>query len=102
MKERIVYAVDLDWTLCTWKPREWECRPIPHRIKLINDLYKKGHIILIYTARFPSYFQDTLAWLIKHWVYHHWINMRTKPWADVYIDDKAVNDKDFFWDKEIS
>ena len=94
--ERKIYAFDLDGTVCTGKPREWECLPIQDRIDKVNKLYKQWHIILIYTARHQEYFQTTLAWLIKYWVYHHWINMQRKPWADFYIDDKAINDKDFF------
>ena len=94
--ERKIYAFDLDWTLCTWKPREWECTPIKYRIDKVNKLYKQWNVILIYTARHPEYFQDTFAWLIKFWVYHHWINMWRKPWADFYIDDKGIHDKDFF------
>lgn len=96
-RERWVYAVDLDWTLCKgefwW---EWEPTPLTERIEKINNLYKWWAIILIYTARDPRYFIDTYAWLIKHWVMHHWINMKCKPGADLYIDDKAINDKDFF------
>lgn len=99
MRDRKIYAFDLDWTLCQGKPREWECVPIQSRIDRVNDLYKKWHVILIYTARHPEYFKDTSAWLLKHWVYFHWINMQRKPWADVYIDDKAVSDIEFFWDK---
>ena len=33
----------------------------------------------------------TLAWLIKYGVLFHGINMRIKPGADCYIDDKAIN-----------
>ena len=100
MKEnRIVYAVDLDWTLCEWEFRwEWEPRPLQKRIDKINSMYKQWHIILIYTARAPEYFQVTLAWLIKYWVMHHGINMRIKPWADTYIDDKAISADLFFND----
>lgn len=96
-RERWVYAVDLDWTLCEWEFWwEWEPKPLLDRIEKINNLYKEWNIILIYTARDPSYFQLTFAWLIKYWVMHHWINMKSKPWADIYIDDKAIKDTDFF------
>jgi len=94
---RIVYAIDLDGTLCEWKFWWWaEPAPIKQRIELINRLYIEWAIILIYTARDPEFFTDTYAWLIKHWVKHHWINMWRKPGADVYIDDKAINVEDFF------
>ena len=94
-----VYAVDLDWTLCEWEFR-WEREPTPYkeRIEKINDLYTKWNIILIYTARDPSYFTLTYAWLIKHWVKHHWINMSRKPGRDIYVDDRAIFSNDFFWD----
>jgi len=95
--ERSVYAIDLDWTLCEWEFRGWaELVPIQDHIDKINKLYIKWNIILIYTARDPAFFTDTYAWLIKYWVKHHWINMSRKPWADVYIDDKAINAEDFF------
>lgn len=89
-------AVDLDGTLS-----EGECwfetdepKPIQPMIDFVNSLYKKGAHIVIYTARFPSMYQMTLAWLIKHGVLFHGINMRVKIGADLYIDDKALNIKD--------
>ena len=98
-KDRKVYAIDLDWTLCKGEFRgEWEPTPYLERIEKINSLYTKWNIILIYTARDPSFFVATYAWLIKHWVKHHWINMSRKPWADIYLDDKAVFTNDFFED----
>jgi hypothetical protein len=93
-------CVDLDWTLCEWE-FWWLKEPIPKekRIKFLNDnVYHKWWHIIIYTARSPVYYQLTLAWLIKYWVKHHWIAMQFKPWADLYIDDKAINDKIFFKD----
>ena len=95
---RKIYAFDLDGTLCTWKSREWDCKPIQHRIDRVNDLYKKWQVILIYTARHPEYYSDTLAWLIKHNVYFHWLNLWRKPGADIYCDDRWVNANDFFRD----
>lgn len=98
-RERWVYAIDLDGTLCKgefWG--EWEPEPIQSRIDFVNDLYKKWNIILIYTARDPEFFTHTFAWLIKHGVKHHWINMKSKPGADIYVDDKAVFTNDFFSD----
>lgn len=98
-RERWVYAVDLDWTLCKgefWG--EWEPAPLTERIEKINKLYKQWNIILIYTARDPRYFTDTYAWLIKYWVMHHWINMSRKPGCDVYLEDKAIYTNHFFDD----
>ena len=97
---KLVYAIDLDWTICLGQFRgEWEPEPIQSRIDYINWLYKKWHIILIYTARDPSLFVQTYAWLVKHWVMHHWINMQRKPGSDYYLDDKAIYTNHFFNDK---
>ena len=88
-------AVDLDWTICKgefwW---EWEPEPLMDRIEYFNSLYKKGAHIIIYTARDPRWFAVTQNWLDKHWVMRHWIEMMRKIWADLYIDDKAININD--------
>ena len=89
-------AVDLDGTLSEgecWNEKD-EPKPIKEMIDFVNSLYMKGGHIVIYTARFPSMYQMTLAWLIKHGVLFHGINMRVKIGADIYIDDKAINIKD--------
>lgn len=86
-------AVDLDWTLCEWEFRKDEDKviPIPERIDFINELYKKGWHIIICTARFPKWYEQTQKWLQNNWVLYHWIVMREKIWADLYIDDKSLN-----------
>lgn len=86
-------CIDIDWTVCKWEFREWMSEPEPllERIEYFNNLYKKWWHIVMYTARQPNLYQLTLAWLIKHWVMFHWVAMRYKPWADLYIDDKAIN-----------
>lgn len=98
-------AVDLDGTLSIgecWN-KDDEPKPIQEMIDFINGLYLKGAHIVIYTARFPDMYQMTLAWLIKHGVLFHGINMRVKPVADCYIDDKAINIKqvsEFFFNSK--
>jgi len=93
-------CVDLDGTLCEWEFwGEWEPNPKKNRIKFLNEnVYQKWWHVIIYTARSPEFYQITLAWLIKYWVKFHWISMFIKPWADLYVDDKAVSDKTFFND----
>lgn len=94
-------AVDLDWTLCKWEFRWWEPepKPIQEAIDYINSLYQRWAHIIIYTARQPILFQETMAWLIRYWVMYHWIVMQQKPWADLYIDDKCLNIKDLISNK---
>jgi len=90
-------AVDMDGVLChgePWKVADADLPPNIEMINYINSLYKKGAHIVIYTARFPDFYQSTLDWLIKHGVLFHGINMRIKIGADLYIDDKAINSND--------
>lgn len=89
-------AVDLDWTLCEWKFWEEELKPLQDRIDYVNNLYKKWGHIIIWTARMPKYYEITKEWLDKYKVMYHWISMHTKIWADIYIDDKAINVEDIF------
>ena len=88
-------AVDLDGTLCEgefWG--EGVPEPKVERIEYINSLYKKGAHIIIWTARFPSWFEDTQKWLQNNGVLYHGIVMREKIGADLYIDDKCININD--------
>ena len=96
--DRKIYAIDLDNTLSLWAFRNEAPTPIQERIDKVNELYKKWNVILICTARNPKYYAITLWWLISNWVMFHWLNMQYKPWADIFIDDKAVSDKEFFND----
>lgn len=98
-KNRLIYAVDLDGTLCNgiwWGEGD---HPEPHlgRIKMINDLYHQGHVIIIHTGRREYMRPATEAWLHQHGVKFHAMVMN-KLGADVYIDDRAVRDTDFFHD----
>lgn len=102
-KDKLI-AIDLDGTLCVgefWtKDGEVvpnEPLPIPEMIEKLWGWYKQGAHIIIFTARQPSYFEITNAWLIKHGVPFHGIVMQKKPGADVYIDDKALNINDVLY-----
>lgn len=84
-------AIDLDGTLC--EGEFWggeEPKPIQKRIDWVNNLYKQGYHIIIYTARRRELYSTTEAWLIKHGVLYHAISME-KMGADLYIDDKCIN-----------
>ena len=95
-----LFAVDLDGTLTIgpcWTKEQ--CLTAPARediIYLINELYKQGHIILIWTARREYLRIETEYWLKKHCVLYHAIDMGHKPGCDAYIDDRAINSLDYF------
>lgn len=98
----MIYCFDLDNTLCTWEKdgRYEDARPFMDRISVVNRLYEQGHQILIDTARGTLHKKDwsavTEAQLKKWGLKYHLLRTGVKLQADRYIDDRAINDKDFF------
>ena len=97
-KSFMVYCFDIDNTLCK-SPNGYEnAEPRQHMINHLNKLYDIGHTIKLYTARGKSSNIDwedfTIKQLAKWGVKYHDIYFN-KPSADMYIDDKAVNVRDY-------
>ena len=108
--DKKIYVIDLDGTLCTTPDdktheNDYHCdymksKPIPDRIKKVNQLHKEGHIIIIESSRGvlsgKNWFFDTLK-QIKGWgLKFDTLRTGKKFMADVYIDDKAVSSNEFF------
>lgn len=106
------FCFDLDNTLCkTIKNKYEESRPIKKKIRILNQLYDRGHIIKIFTARFMGRSNDKVSsakqlgylltkkqlslWGVK---YHYLI--LGKPSYDILIDDKSIS-YDPKWDQLI-
>tara|TARA_R110000851_G_scaffold79042_1_gene174157 strand:+ start:93 stop:665 length:573 start_codon:yes stop_codon:yes gene_type:complete len=104
------YVFDIDGTICanTYGKYE-EAKPFLKRVEKINKLYDEGNTIVLFTARgmgrtegnskeaIRMYFDMTLS-QTKDWgVKFHRLTLG-KPSADYYIDDKGINDEDFFRD----
>lgn len=66
--------------------------PNEDMVQLVNDLYKKGHTIIIYTARREEARDETEYYLNKWDVMYHALRME-KPGFDLLIDDRAISDK---------
>lgn len=99
------YVFDLDNTLCKTKNAKkghlyLEATPIKDRIKIVNELYNEGNIIIIETARGcgsgVNWFQDTIKQLNSWGLKFHSVRTGVKFAADFYIDDKAINSEEFF------
>lgn len=98
--KRTTYCFDLDATLCLTNGTDYaSSKPISSRISVVNELYDAGATIYIMTARgFVSGLdlrELTESQLLSWGVKFHKLFMG-KPAADVYIDDKAKLDTDFF------
>lgn len=89
--------VDFDGTLTTGAGKPYWVDPLDdsprlEMIELVNDLYKRGNTIIVYTARQEEVREETAYYLNKWGVMHHALKME-KPGYSVLIDDKAVSDE---------
>lgn len=89
-----VYCFDIDGTICTNTNGDYEqAKPIEKIIEKINNLYKEGHTIIIFTARGATTgidWKETTEYQLHSWgVCYHELLMG-KPHADVFVDDKAI------------
>jgi hypothetical protein len=96
-----IYCFDIDDTICRTNGLDYKSSvPIVERIEKINRLFEEGHTIKLLTARGSKTGIDWTevtksqleAWGLKY----HELQLG-KPFADFYIDDKAISDKDFDW-----
>jgi hypothetical protein len=94
------YCFDLDGTLCTNTEGEYEtAQPFFDRIDKVNELYDNGNHILIFTARG---YVNGIDWtdltqkqLFRWGIKYHELKLG-KPFAHIYVDDRGINDSDFF------
>jgi hypothetical protein len=96
-----IYCFDIDQTICTTADTDYfGASPIPERINKINLLFAQGHTIKFLTARGSKTGMDwrelTEGQLASWGVNYHELHL-TKPYADFYVDDKGISDKDFDW-----
>jgi capsule biosynthesis phosphatase len=102
------YVFDIDGTICNSAPGDYESAvPIMGRIDRINQLYEEGNNIIFNTARgmgryknaaikaHAEFYNLTIKQLSNWGVKYHCLFMG-KPSGDYYVDDKGVNDEDFF------
>jgi uncharacterized HAD superfamily protein len=96
----VIYCIDIDGTVCSHEKNYTEAKPYPERIAKINKLYDSGHTILFDSARGSTTGIDwkeiTEKQLHKWGVKYHHLRTGHKLNADVFVDDKGINDKDFF------
>lgn len=96
-----IYCFDIDQTICTTEDTDYfGASPIRERIKKINLLFAEGHTIKLLTARGSKTgidWRELTEFQLAEWgVNFHELHL-TKPFADFYIDDKAIKDTDFDW-----
>lgn len=109
--DNITFVFDIDDTICNNKNRDYE-NAIPYKevINKINYLYNNGAIIKLYTSRGMVSCNGDLKKIIaknkdilEKWLKRNNVNYNElifgKPLGDMYVDDKAINVRDFIKEK---
>jgi carbamoyl-phosphate synthase large subunit len=100
-KVPLILCFDIDETLCTSPGIDYElAMPINERIVKVNSLYAEGHTIKLYTARGSKTGKDLRVLTenqLNAWGLNYHELAFGKPFADFYIDDKAINSDNFDW-----
>ena len=91
----MTFCIDIDGTICETSHGEYNSsKPIKKMIDMFNKLYDRGHTIIYFTARGATtgidWYAFTKTQLVEWGVKFHEIQVG-KPYADYYIDDRAVN-----------
>ena len=101
-EKNLVYCFDIDETICKTTDMNYEnASPIVDRISKLNRLFDDGNVIKLFTARGSETginWRETTESQLKRWGLNYHELHFGKPAADVYVDDKAVNEKDFNWE----
>jgi len=93
----MIYCFDLDGTLLTIEKDYQSAKPITERINKLRELAdEKDSYIIIQTGRNKQWQQLTEYQLAIYGIPYNHLSVGDKCHADIYIDDKAINDKDYF------
>jgi hypothetical protein len=100
-----IICFDLDGVICKTPGNNYiKSRPIINNIKFINNLYNRGYIIKVFTARFMGRSREnvnlakkkgyklTISQLKKWKLKYHYLLMG-KTSYDFFVDDKAYGFK---------
>ena len=97
----MIIAVDMDGTLCSWHPGEYEkAEPYYVKIEVIRKFHAEGHSIWIYTARGSSLgseekaqqrWEEITVGQLSDWKVPYKRLIFGKPTYDVLIDDRSIN-----------
>ena len=92
------YCFDLDGTLCTESCSYEEAQPISSVVERANDLYAKGHEVIIASARGAASGKDWRPLIEEQlglWGVKYTRIVDGKPFADYYVDNKSVDVLEF-------
>ena len=90
-----VYAIDIDGLLCNETLGDYK-NAIPDKdsIKVVNELYKSGNTIKIFTGRGSATgidWRDFTHTQLTEWGVKYHELILGKPVCDIIVDDKAIS-----------
>ena len=96
----MIYCFDIDGTICSLTDGNYaDATPYLRRIETVNRLYDEGNKIIFFTARGSTTgidWTDVTSAQLKEWgAKYHELHLG-KPHYDIYVGDKAFNDKAYF------
>lgn len=104
----MIYVFDIDGTVCNNTYGKYdEAKPFVDRVQTINKLFDEGNEVIFFTARGMNtfagdiekvnkkYYDFTMKQLLS-WGLRYTKLVLGKPAADFYVDDKGINDEDYF------
>jgi carbamoyl-phosphate synthase large subunit len=89
-----IYCIDIDGTICTELCEYKDAIPITKVINKINLLYDDGNYIKLFTARgskSKTNWRELTEKQLKEWGVKYHELILGKPYADYYIDNKAID-----------
>ena len=101
----MIYCFDIDGVICKTNKLSYKTsQPIKKAIKVINNLYSKGHTIKLFTGRYSKkgkMNKKKIALIdngmtkkqLKRWNVSYHNLYFGKPIYDIYVDDKNYNFK---------
>ena len=94
------YMVDIDGTICyTVNSNYEESQPRRDRIEHFNKLFDAGNEIHYYTARGGTSGKDWQEFTVRQlmgWGVRATTIKTGKQVYDIWVDDKAINDREYF------
>ncbi len=112
-KFKKIVCFDLDNVICKTKNKNYRnAQPIKNNIKKINELFAKGYMIKIFTARYMGRNRENIFAArkqgykmtynqLKKWKVCFHKLLFGKPSFDLFIDDKSIYFKNN-WQKDIT
>ena len=95
----MIYCFDIDGTICETNKSEYtDSKPKKYVIDEINRLYDSGNTIKMFTARGANSGIDWYNFTenqLDSWGLKYTELIMGKPHADIFIDDKAISDREW-------